>query len=472
MSAVPKLRLVTPDFVPQDNAPDTPAAPARPRKRRKDRKRVERGQSKHPGVVIIRPRPGRKHYALRYTEPETGIERCPKLDGVASLASAEVSAMKLYRNLQQRALQVTLAGGKQYSGSAATLRQEIETYLTAVRLKVSRHGRRTSPITLRRYRDSLELFATWCEAQRGCSLLSQLSRAVLSDWKSSRLQAPARKRDRKVSTVNQELKPIRQMLVAAALAGRLVHLTSDAIRGAIKREVQPAPEPRCYSVAEIRAVLRAALDYDASHFRPARSAPFAPLVAVALLAGMRRSELAKLQVRDVLFDAPSAYDPDITTGLDVIRLPKTKTKTGVARDVATTSYSPLLGELMRALIRGRAGHEYVFRTSYSVLGDRVKKLRKAGRHAPAGFTLKDLRSTCATYQSPLPGNAKAKADRLGHTLAVAEQHYLALPSGTPLTAENLDVIMKCSAEVCEIIARLSSPHAQKSSQKNGVRECA
>jgi integrase len=376
---------------------------------------------------------------------------------VTSEAQAEASAVKLYRNLQQRALQVTLAGGRQFASSVATLRQEIETYLATVKRKKSRRGRPTSPITLRRYRDGLELFASWCETERSCGGLNELNRDVLSAWKTSRFDALAHGEPREVSTVNQEVKPIRQMLVAAALAGRLVHLTSDAIRGALKRETQPAPTPRCYSVPEIRATLRAALDYDVSPSRPRRSAAFAPIVAAALLAGMRRGELAKLQVEDVLFDAPSEYDPDITTGLDLVRLPGHKTKTGAPRDVQMAPYSPMLGQLLRALIEDRTGREYVFRMSYQTLGSRAAGLStasKAKHYPPRGFCLKDLRSTCATYQSPLPGNAKAKADRLGHTLQVAEQHYLALPSGTPLTAPNLEAVMQCSAELQEIISRV------------------
>lgn len=109
---------------------------------------------------------------------------------------------------------------------------------------------------------------------------------------------------------------------------------------------------------------------------------------------------------------------------------------------------------MRELIRGRAGHERVFRMSYQAIGSLSKRLRAGGRTPPEGFCMKDLRSTCATYQSPLPGNAKAKADRLGHTLAVAEEHYLALPSGTPVTAPDLETVMQCEPELREIIARL------------------
>jgi integrase len=408
--------------------------------------------------VVIRPRAGRPYYALRYTEPESGIERTPRLHDVTTPKAAAKAAVQLWRNLERRKLQVTVAGGRAHACSVATLRQEIETYLTAVKRKVSKRGKRTSAVTVRRYRDSLEQWASWCE-KRDCMHLNQLVRTGLSEWVAARLgtlSLTARGEPRKVSTINQEVKPVRQMLVAAALAGRLVHLSSDAIRGALKRLTQEAPTPRCYSVPEIRDALRAAMDFDVSPLKSRRSAPTAPLVAAGLLGGLRRGELASLQVHDVLFDAPSDYDPSITTGVDVLRLPKHKVKTGVARDVQMVPYSPLLGELMRELIRGRAGHERVFRMSYQSMGSLSKRLRAAGRTPPKGFCMKDLRSTCATYQSPLVGNAKAKADRLGHTLAVAEEHYLALPSGTPLTAPDLETVMQCAPELREIIARLKT----------------
>lgn len=462
MSEAPNLRLVpspasgpaSPAADPAPSAADAPRAPAR-RKRRSKPKRVERGQSKHPGVVVIRPRPGRPNYALRYTEPETGLARQPKLPGVTTIAEAEAAAFELHRNLQQRSLQVTLVGGREFASSAASVRQEIDLYLSSVRRKVSRHGRSTSPHTLDNYRIALEQFAGWCE-KRGCAQVSKLTRNLLAEWCESRFTRVVRGgKTRMASTVNQDLKPVRQMLVAAALAGRLAHLTSDAIRGALKSATEPAPKPRCYSVPEIRAALRATLEYDESDFR-AGLAQFAPVVAVGLLAGMRRSELAELQVRDVLFDAPSDYDPSITTGLDLIRLPGSKTKTGAPRDVLTTAFSPLLGELLRALTRGRAGHERVFRFTEEELGSRAEKLRAGGRKPPKGFCLKDLRSTCATYQCPLAGSIKAKADRLGHTIGIAERHYLALPSGTPVSAPDLETVMQCKAELRQVIAQVQA----------------
>jgi len=421
-----------------------------------------RPESKTKGVVIIKPRPGRSFYALRYTDPSTGRGREPRLPGVTTLEAAEAAAQTLSRTLLRRQLEVTLAGGREFAGTTCSIREEVSTYLAAVGRKVSRRGRRTSPITLRRYRDGLTEFADWCE-RRGVLQLGGLSRGLLADWLVSRQEKLAHGHAREPSSVNQEVKPIRQMLIAAAVAGRFVHLSGDALRGALGRLVQPAPKPRCYRTAEIKAIFEAAFAYDDSPKRKRSTPPMAPVVAVALLSGMRRGELATLQCHEVVFDHPSEYD-EASTGLDVIRLPAAKTKTHEPRDVemgthtkedgrVVPRYSPLLAELMRALTSGRKhGYERVLRTGYQAMGDKAKKLIKLG--APADFQMKDLRSTCATYQSPLPGNAKAKAARMGHTLAVADMHYLAIPGGTPTEAPDLETVMKCAEQVREVIRRV------------------
>lgn len=418
-------------------------------------------EQEHRGVQVIPPRPGRPYYSLRYTDPSTRKRRQPRLAGVTTEADARAAAVALFRSLQRITLNTALAGGREHSTGSVTLREEATSYVLATGQKVTKHGRPTSASTLAQYRRQLEAFAQWCDG-RGVKLLSQLSRVTLADWLASRLAAAAHRRVRKVSTVNQEVKPVRQMLVAAVAAGRLVHLTTDVIRGALKRMTQPAARPRCLSVPEIRATLQAALAYDAARPRGGKrsKALIAPAVAVALLSGMRRRELALLQCGEVLFDAASEYDPAIRTGHDVIALPGHKTKTGAPRNVLMAPYSPLLGQLLRALTHGRPKTHRVLGIGYQRLGDAVWRLRALG--APADLNVKMLRSTCATCQRPLPGDLKSKAERLGHTLAVAEAYYLAAPTGLPLSAPDLETVMQCHAEVREVLARVQAARAQQS----------
>jgi hypothetical protein len=167
---------------------------------------------------------------------------------------------------------------------------------------------------------------------------------------------------------------------------------------------------------------------------------------------MRRRELSEVQCSEVLFNAASQFDPSIKTGHDLVDLPGHKTKTGAPRGVLMAPFSPLLGLLLHALTQGRAKTHRVFGIGYQALGDRVWKLREWG--APADLNIKMLRSTCATCQRPLKGDLKSKAERLGHTLAVAEAYYLAAPTGLPVSAPDLETVMQCHAEVREVLARV------------------
>lgn len=417
-----------------------------------------RQESRTKGVVILRPSACHPYYRARFTDPTTGARRTMRLHGVTSHPAALAAAETLSQTLQQRGLQVTLAGGREYAGGTTLLVDEAKAYVAFVATKENKHGKRTSECTLRAYRDRLAEFCDWC-ARTGVTQLGQLSRPGLSAWFVAQRTAPARAgalrgKPRTTTTFNQCIKPIRQMLVAAAVAGRLTHISSDAVRDVLQRQTEPAPVPRVYSVTEMREILQAALDYDVHPDRQPNTPAIAPAVAVALLTGMRRGELSKMQVRWVHFDAPSEYDPDIRTGVDLIRIPGKVTKIGLGRDVLTTQYSPLLAELLRALCDKRAPQERVLRMGFVALGAHSHELRAHG--APADFRLKDLRSTCATYQTPLPGSHKAHAGRQGHTLSVAETHYLKLRTGMPAEAPNLDVVMKVQAQLRAVIERVTA----------------
>lgn len=434
-----------------------PASPALPPPPAPKAPRVKQA-ARTKGVSVLPPSSRRPYYSLRHKDPATGRVKQYKLPGVGTAAAAAAAAEALSQTLQKRLLQIVMAGGKEHSAGVTLLRDESEAYVAFVATKVNRHGKRTSKCTLSAYTRRLEEFCDWCEGA-GVTQLAQLTLAGLSAWFTYRRTCPTqcgtnRGQARAATSFNQDVKPIRQMLVAAARQGRLTHITSDKLREVLARQTEPAPEPRVYSVDEMRAILQAALDYDVSSDRKPNAPAIAPLIAVALLTGMRRGELCRMQVKWVVFDAASAYDASVRTGVDLISIPKAATKTGKLRDVLTTQYSPLLAELLRALTHKRAPQERLLGMGFQSSGAHSRGLRAHG--APPDFKLKDLRSTCATYQSPLPGSHKAKADRQGHTLAVAEQHYLALPTGTPAAAPDLDAVMKCQDLLRTVLERVQA----------------
>jgi integrase len=232
-------------------------------------------------------------------------------------------------------------------------------------------------------------------------------------------------------------------------------LRREQIDLALKAEDEPKARPRCYTVPEVRKLLRAALDADANAgvCRGELVAPVAPAVALGLLTGMRRKELALVTVGDVDFENRRAYDGEATHNA-MIKLPGLITKGGVARGVALDPYAPILHPLLRALTEGRDPRELLLGLTYGQFSSMIPRLLEHG--APEDFQAKTMRSTCASYQGSLRGNPKMKSDRLGHTLAVSEKHYQAIPDGAPAEAESLEAIMRCKPELDEVIAAIQA----------------
>lgn len=431
---------------PADPTAHESAAAAEPRSARKRSKR-----SPHPGVVLVAPKPPRHPlWAIRYINPDTGKRAYETVKGARDTTEGKKAAVKVARNkstdIEARALELQLGAVRR---SGRTVHDEIRAYQAETARSVDATGRRTSPTTLRRYRDALATFSAWLAA-REVDTLDDITQAHLADFRDARMLIDSKRPgggERKNSTVNQELKPIRQMLRRATESGRLRTVAPHEMAGAMRRLKEADPNVRCMTPEEIRATLRAALAYDAA----ARHGQtrMAPVIALGLLTGCRRGELAGLQVGHVLLDTITAGEP-----MDLIAVPNSLAKTGRERDVAATGYSPVMCELLRALTADREPDELLLSAEYGAIGCAVEGLIELG--APADFAIKTLRSTCCSYMLPLPGDMKRKAARAGHTLAIAERHYLALPRGIALTAPSLEVAMECEAELRLVLAALTA----------------
>ncbi len=419
------------------------------------------GESPHSGVVLIPPNAARRKatWSMRWQDPDTEcrheqrIEHCTH--PTRHRAAAVIEAKRRAAQIAKAKLEISLGRARR---SGVSIDQEIVTYMQSVTASTSASGRRTQQVTLDAYAGELARFAAWMR-DADVTTLDDLTAADLSAWKHSRVIAKARAGAgigtlRKSSTVNQEIKPARQMLIAARKGGRLLALDSDAINGALERLVEGRPEPRCLTVPEIKQLLAAAIAMDADLNGRKNGERVAPSIAVGLLTGLRRGELGGITVGAVQLDVSG----------DFIDVPKELTKNYQQRDVEAQSYSPMLGVLLRALIDGRADpSEPLLDLDDKMLGSVAVRLRKYG--APADFNIKTLRSTCASYQLPLPGDLKRKADRQGHTLAVAAKHYLSLPRGTALTAASLEAVMCCAEEIEEIIKALRASRATRSRRR-------
>lgn len=402
----------------------------------------------HHGVQILPPRPerGNRYCALKYRDPQTNAWRTQTLIGISDPERARTPAVRKSVELDKKRAEVALHG----QAVVVPIATESARYLTEASRAAKKgpnKGRPLAPNTVDDYRTQLDRFTKWCAA-RNRTMLGQITRADLSDFRLSLCEG------RSNASVNFEMKAVRQMLLGARAGGRLDTLDSDAIKSGLAPFVLPDPDPVCLTTTQISALLAAA---------PAIDVRIGVAVALGLLAGLRLGEATALRVQDYSPRQPASDGgtyPALLVGGG---------KTG-ARVVELLPYSPLVVELLDAVTRGRAPDALLLGYTRHRTHRRAKR---ANRNPPGyneiggvcatqgrlGVTYKTLRSTCASYQNPLPGSDKQKADRLGHTLEVNEHHYQALPPGTAVTAPSLDAVMRVGPALRALIKQAKSYYA-------------
>lgn len=443
-------------------SPATRAAVPRPRPKAHDQR--------HPGVYIVKVKArdgGKPWLHLKWRSPDDKSERKESL-GTRDPALAKRAALlkSAWLRAQRDASLLRLAAGL---GDARRylISDEIAMYFGELERAPNR-----SPYTLKEYGRALNPFMEWCATVApGAPLryLDQLTAVTLNDWY---IHVRSRRKEDgspyKVSTVNQELKPVRTML-RRACGTRAPHLNSDILRRALPhtptakrkdKHLYGLETARALSVAELRALLTAALAYDAREARSERSAaPCAPDIALLLLTGLRRGELAQVRCRMVLFDEREHATLD---------LPAAICKGYSERKVHARGFSALVVELLRVLVAGRGGDEWLSSRDYNGLGIALVALPEWG--APQDVTPHDLRATCDTYQLALGRiDPKRTTARMGHSLAVAEESYLQPPPGMRQGAATLEQAMGCEdllyAVIDAVRERKQSPRTERRSHK-------
>src|SRR5690606_17293482 len=185
--------------------------------------------------------------------------------------------------------------------------------------------------------------------------------------------------------------------------------------------------PGILRTAQIKQLLEAAILHDsetysatraehAGHGEPGstpRYPAIKPLLLVTLLTGMRFGEVVDLQWKEV----------DLQEGK--VRL-GTRTKTKDTR-IISFDVSPLLGEVL-AELHSPGAKGRVWPMTVEQIRAAAKRLTKS-YGAPEGWSFQTLRRTCGTYLTCAPNifgasSAYQSARRLGHSVAVAEKHYL------------------------------------------------
>jgi integrase len=427
-------RIEVPAGVPAANEQETEQRPRRVRRPRRTR-------SPHPGIVLIRPDAEHAHWRARYVDPDTGRSTKVKLDALA-VPTAEARrewAIRKARSLAKRRMELE-TGAPRATGTA--LEAAVDRYYEA--------NKQLRPKTLRDYHAATRKLLAWASAN-GVHSADDITRAKLIGFREQICAEPKRaaarggkrgtrkatREPRSAHSINRELRAVRVVLGYLAECDLLPKVREGELRRALKKRPTPTEHATFLRSPEIAALIEAALAHDAETFVETRAehvgegtagttprfVPVAPFVVVLLLTGLRLGEALALQWSQVDLDAVG----DDGAPLGDIRL-NSATKTRQAR-VIDLAVSPMLRELLEALReRGKRTGKVFPAIGYDAAGGIAKRLRTRFE-APEAFGWQTLRSTCGTFLTNAPGifgaaSAYRSARQLGHSVAVAEKHYL------------------------------------------------
>lgn len=422
-------------------------------------------RSPHPGVKLkkrVRAN-GRVSWRAHYVDPDNGREVAVTLDPVA-LSTREARtqwAKQKCRELAKRRMD-RAAGIRRVE--VITIEDALASYLETAEAVLK-------PKTLEGHNLAFAKLEDWA-AGEGVATTADLTPARLASLRDFLVRAPkltvkrgGRQGGRKASTkrrspvtVNRELRSLKTLLNTWRKHGMLAGLHRDDIADALAALPVPREEPVFHSSATLQKILAAAMRHDAACFAETREEhagrrspgstprylPIAPFVAFVMLTGCRRGEALALPWEVVDLDAVDHQGRRVGE----IRLSATATKTQRARTIGL-EVSPALRKLLAAMKLRAGGHGHVFGGESPYTVDTVVKARRrllADFRAPE-FTWQTLRSTCATYLTNAPGIFGAatvfmSAKQLGHSVAVAERHYLGVHRGIPRDAHTLEVAMQ------------------------------
>lgn len=451
------------------------------------RTKKRRIRSPHPGVVLLqRVLPsGTVTYQARYRDPDTGRVRKPLLD-LTELSTHDRRrewAIDLSEHLAKRRMDLKRGAPKR---TITPLGTAIDDFYKSAALRLR-------PATVSTYKLRIGRFRDWAAAV-GVRLVEELTPAHLATFREviiadgrkavvrggRRGQRAADEKVRAAATMNSFFTNAKTLLNHLRALGIAPLLSRDSISDSLKPLPVPHEQPGFLTQSQLDKLLRAASAHDAQCFIETRNeharlrvpgttrryVPIAPFIAFLLLTGCRRGEALSLRWSDVDLDALDNQESKV----GVIRLRATATKTHRARTIGL-EVSPALRDLLAAMRERADGAERVFRfvdadgKEAPYTSDLVEAARRRLHAAPYDAPMFDyqlLRSTCATYLTNSPGifgNATAflSARQLGHSVAVAERHYLGVIRGISKSAHSLEAAMGVASamNVIEMKQRLA-----------------
>lgn len=431
-----------------------------------------RTRSPHPGVVLIPPEGEHTTWRARYTDPDTGRVVKQRLDPIA-LRTAEArhdwAVRKAKANAKRR---IELEGGA-HRATGTGLEKALASYFD------DHPGLRTA--TLEVYRAAIDKLKVWA-GRSGLSSADDLTGPKLVAFRAELVKEKKRVRrrggrrgerasvdaHRSPHTVNRELRAVGTVLSYVRRLGLLPRLSTDDLRDGLQKLKVSVERVDYRKPHELQKLLEAALRHDADTFtatrqelaglRPvgstARHKPIAPFVAAAVLTGARFGELVDLDWKNV--DLEALDNEGRTVGEIYIT---GASKTHRARTIGL-EVSPALRKLLAALHVKSGGRGSVFGLTRGEAIAAEKRL-VAGYAAPSGSNWQALRRTCGTYLTNAPGvfgasSAYRSAKQLGHSVMVAEKHYVDVARGIPRDARTLEAAMQIEGQVKKIIDAAST----------------
>jgi integrase len=442
-----------------------------------------RTRSPHPGVVLEPPHGEHTTWRARFVDPDTGRKTRVRLDPLV-LGSKEARrawAVQKAKTLAKRRVELE-SGAPRATGTG--LSEAIAKYFEA-------HPA-LRPNTVTAYRAAAKKFEVWA-AKAGVTSADAVNRARLMAFREKLAKTPKRtavkggkrgaradaSEPRSAHALNRDLRSVRTILGYLIDRDLLPRCTHDDLRRALKRDAAPVERISFLKQAELRKLLDAAIAHDAEKFEEtreehagkrergttARYEAIAPFTVTALMTGMRAGACLELKWENVDLDALDT-DGRVMGEIHPRGGSRTKRTGAIGLEV-----SPALRELLKAMQPADARGRVFTDLSAGVLKAAAKRLVR-DCSAPASFTWQALRKTCGTFLTNAPGifgaaSAYRSAKQLGHSVTVAEKHYVGLVRGIPLTAKTLEAAMGVEAQVNAVIrAAAVRANPVKASQEN------
>lgn len=447
------------------------------------KKKARRTKTAHPGVKLkqVSHRSGATSWVARWRDPDSGGEKQQSLDalGRTTAEARREWAIRRSKTLQER--RAGIAAGEE-PRAETPLREAVELYYTGA-------GARLKPNTINSYRGASDLFLTWAKGAR-IRLAEDLRGPHLATYRNW-LAARAKRRPTKngsrgerattgkllsPATVNNRLRPLKTLLRELGRLGLTPNLSRDQVQDGLRPLRPPKTHPKFLKARDLLKLLRAVERHDADCFAETRDEhggkgepgatpkfePIGPFLSMVLLTGMRFDEARTLRAEQVDLEAAPA-------GEVVVKAPKT----GMVRTVDLT-VSPSLRKLLAGLLLRTEGKPSLFGGSKPLPRTHIEAARRrlVNSYGAPAFTWLLLRHTCGTFLTNAPGifgaaSAYRSAKQLGHSVTVAEKHYVGVIRGLPPKAHDLDSAMGIAKELGKVVARLEGGGRKR--QRKGRR---